>query len=72
MTPRLETVIKTASTLSPELQDLIAEEIIAIIEDEQRWDETFAKSHHLLEAMAKRALRARQEGKTINKGWDEI
>jgi hypothetical protein len=72
MTAKLEAAFKKAAELSPELQDMIAEQILADIEDEQRWDQTFATSQDALKILAERALRNRKEGKTIEMGWDEL
>jgi hypothetical protein len=72
MTTKLEAAFKKASALPPEIQDMIAEQLLADLEDEHRWDESFAESQDSLDVLAQRALRLHQEGKTVCKGFDEL
>ena len=58
MTPKLEAAFKKACTLPPDLQDALAEQILTDIEDEQRWDQTFATSEDALKIFADRALQS--------------
>ena len=72
MTTKLEAAFKKAAALPPELQDLLAEQWLAELEDEQLWDEKFSRSQDMLESMARKALDNYRNGKTVAKGWDEI
>jgi len=72
MTTKLESVFQKAAALSPELQDTLANQWLAELEDEQRWDEAFAKSADAIDTLAERAIREHQQGKTISKGIDEL
>ncbi len=72
MTAKLEAAFKKVSALLPEQQDQIADQLLADLEDEQLWDEKFARSQAMLEAMAAKALDNYRNGKTVSKGWDEI
>ena len=72
MTTKLEAAFKKAAALSPELQDQLAEQWLAELEDEQLWDEKFSRSQDMLESMAREALDNYRNGKTVAKGWDEL
>lgn len=65
MTELLKQAFDKASTLPEELQDVIAEELLADIEAEGRWDETFKKTGDKLGKLADKAL---EEWKTKVKG----
>lgn len=71
-TKLLETLYEKAATLPPAMQDMFARQWLAELEDERRWDESFAKSADALDTLAEQALREHQQGKTIAKGIDEI
>jgi hypothetical protein len=64
MTDLLQKAFEEASKLSPEEQDAFAKIFLAELESERRWDELFAKSQDMLEAMAKKAVRDFEQGKT--------
>ena len=64
MTDLLQKAFEEASKLSPEEQDAFAKIFLAELESERRWDELFAKSQDMLEAMAKEATREFEQGKT--------
>ncbi len=72
MTQLLNDVFKKVSALPPEEQDRFAADWLAQLEDEKAWDEKFAETQDVLTAMAEQARKNFREGKTINKGWDEI
>ena len=72
MTTKLEAVFKKVSAMPPEKQDLIADQLLAELEDESRWDQAFANSHDALDKLAEQALEEDRQGKTVAKGWDEI
>jgi hypothetical protein len=73
-TKLLDTLFEKVSAMDPEVQDQLAKQWLEELEDEAKWDETFAspKSQQLLEKLAKKALEDHREGKTIAKGWDEL
>lgn len=58
MNARLEKVIETLHDLSDEQQDAIASIIMDELEDENRWNQTFASSQDVL---AKLAAQARED-----------
>ena len=60
----LEKAIEEASHLSKAEQDALAEILLAEIEDEKRWNESFAKSHKQLEKLGDEALENFKEGRT--------
>lgn len=71
-TKTLQSLIDKATALPADLQEQFAKEWLAELEDDQLWDETFARSQDLLDSMARKALKNRRAGKTVAKGWDEI
>jgi hypothetical protein len=64
MTELLEKAIEKLKTLKEAEQDAIAALILEEIEDEARWDESFAKSHDVLAHLAQAALAEDRAGKT--------
>ena len=64
MTERLEQVIAQLQTLSTDQQDAIAALILAELEEEQRWDDSFARSPNLLAKLAAEAMAEHRSGKT--------
>ena len=56
MTKLLETAFNKAKALSDNEQDAIATIILEEINDEIKWDKTFAKSQKILELMASEAM----------------
>jgi len=64
MTKLLEKAFEVATKLPPEQQDALAALVLDEISSEQRWDEAFAKSQHVLSALAKEALKAHAAGKS--------
>jgi hypothetical protein len=56
MTLLLEKLIAEASKLPDAEQDLLAARVLEEIEDEKRWDTSFANSENLLSEMADEAL----------------
>jgi hypothetical protein len=64
MTQLLEQAIEKLKTLKEAEQDAIAALILEEIEDEARWDESFAKSHDVLAHLAQAALAEDRAGKT--------
>lgn len=64
MTERFKQAVSRASKLPSEQQDAIAALILEEIEDEARWDETFAKSPDLLERLAAEADAEEKRGAT--------
>jgi hypothetical protein len=64
MTERLEQAIAQLKTLSTDQQDAIAALILAELEEEQRWDDSFARSPNLLAKLAAEAMAEHRSGKT--------
>ena len=64
MTERLEQAIAQLKTLSTAQQDAIATLILAELEEEQRWDDSFARSPNLLAKLAAEAMAEHRTGKT--------
>ena len=64
MTERLEQAIAQLKTLSTAQQDAIATIILAELEEEQRWDNSFARSPNLLAKLAAEAMAEHRSGKT--------
>ncbi|WP_042341253.1 hypothetical protein [Calothrix sp. PCC 7507] len=64
MTERLEQAITRLKTLPTDQQDAIATLILEELEDERRWDESFARSPNLLAQLAAEAMTEYRAGKT--------
>lgn len=64
MTELLEQAIARLKTLSTDKQDAVATLILEEIEDEGRWDESFARSPDLLAKLAAEAVVEYRAGKT--------
>lgn len=64
MTELLEQAIARLKTLNPEQQDALATRILEEIEDEIRWDVSFANSPDTLAKLADEALEEYRAGKT--------
>ncbi len=64
MTELLEKAIARLKTLPPSEQDAIATMILEELEDEIRWDATFADSQDILAQLAAEAMAEYRAGKT--------
>jgi hypothetical protein len=64
MTKLLKEVLAKLSKLSPERQDEFAALLLAEMEDEARWDKSFAESQDALEKLADEALEEHKRGET--------
>ncbi|MBW4612911.1 MAG: hypothetical protein KME21_06435 [Desmonostoc vinosum HA7617-LM4] len=64
MTELLEKAIAQLKTLPADEQDVIATMILEELEDERRWDESFARSPDLLAKLAAEAMAEHRAGKT--------
>jgi hypothetical protein len=64
MTELLEQTIARLKTLPTDKQDAIATLILEELEEEQRWDESFARSPDLLAKLAAEAIAEHRAGKT--------
>ncbi|MCT7958281.1 hypothetical protein [Laspinema palackyanum] len=64
MTELLERAIALMQALPETEQDAIASVILAEIEEEQRWDESFSRSPDLLAQLASSAMTEYHAGKT--------
>lgn len=76
-----EEFFRTASEFSEEEQKIMANrwfremkqpDIIVIIRDENKWEQSFSDSQDILEMMADKALKEIGEGKAEQIGWDEL
>jgi hypothetical protein len=72
MTALLQEVFQKASGLPEDVQELLAKELLEEIEWETRWDKTLADSQPLLDRLTARAMQEYKEGKTEEKGFDEL
>lgn len=72
MTIRLKEAFAKAAGLVDELQNELAEELIADIEAESRWDQTFKDTQDKLAKMADKALKNFEEGKFKKMGFDQL
>lgn len=72
MTTLLTKAIKQIETLSSNLQDEIAEQLMQDFESEMAWQKTLSKPQSKLDILAERALRASEEGKTKKMGFDDL
>jgi len=64
MTELLEQALAKLETLPHQEQDAIAAMILEELEDERRWDESFARSSNLLAKLAAEAMAEHRAGKT--------
>lgn len=64
MTQLLKRAFDKASEGPEELQDAIAALILAELESERRWDESFARSQDALTALAEEALAEHRAGRS--------
>jgi len=74
MTKLLQKAFQEAQQLSEDLQDEIAQQLLADIENEIKWQKTLANPDinlDILQKMAQSALIEDQEGKTEEKGFGE-
>lgn len=72
MTQLLEKVLIEVYKLPPEQQDAIAAMILEELEDEQRWDKTFAESQDKLELLAQKVRADIKAGRVKKMGIDEL
>ena len=64
MTERLEQAIAQLQTLSTDQQEAIATLILAELEEEKRWNDSFTRSPNLLAKLAAEAMAEHRSGKT--------
>jgi len=72
MTVLLQEVFDKASTLPEALQNQIAEDLLADIEAEMQWDQTFKDTEDQLAKLADKALNDFKLGKVKQMGFDEL
>lgn len=72
MTELLERAIAEITKLPQEKQDAIAMWILEELEDENRWDEAFARSASQLAALAREAREEHRRGETLPLNPDEL
>ena len=74
MNQLLQKAFSEAQKLSEELQDELAQQLLADIENELKWQETLADpdtNFDIIRQMAQEALQEDQEGKTEEKGFGD-
>jgi hypothetical protein len=72
MTYMLDQAIFAAKALPEAEQDAIAASILAEIEDEHRWTQSFERSPQALSDMAREALAEHRAGRTLPLDPDEM
>jgi hypothetical protein len=72
MSQLLDRAIEEARKLPDEQQDAIASLILEEIEDDRRWEESFARSPGKLAALAARAVEQVRAGQCRAAGFDEL
>lgn len=72
MTKLLQKAFQKASKLPDPLQDILAREFIEEMAWEAKWDKTLAESQDVLNALGDKAKKEFDEGKTEEKGFDEL
>ena len=72
MTKLLTEAFEKASSLSEDVQDLLAQELLEELDWEARWDETLAATQDKLDRLADKAAKAYHQGKTRQRGFDEL
>jgi hypothetical protein len=68
----LQQAVAEASKLPEADQEAVGAWLLAELESERRWDELFARWHHLLSEMAVEAIREDEAGLTQPLDPDEI
>ncbi len=71
MTKLLKEALAKLSELSPERQDELAALLLAEIEADSRWDESFERSQGALEKLAQEALEEFRRGETTPLEFDK-
>jgi hypothetical protein len=72
MTELLTKAFEAVSKLPQEMQDEVAQRILADLAGEVRWDNALARSQNLLERLAEGALDDLRSGRTREMGIDEL
>jgi hypothetical protein len=72
MTASLKSAFVKASRLPRAVQDELAEQLLADIEGEVKWEQMLKNSQGLLERMARKAREDKRRGRTVKKGFDEL
>jgi aspartate/glutamate racemase len=72
MSQLLEHAIAEARKLSDEDQEAIAALILEEIEEDRKWEESFARSPEKLTALAERAADQMRDGRFRSAGFDEL
>lgn len=72
MTTMLQEVFQKASRLPVHIQEMLAKELLREIEWEDKWDNTLKNSQSALDKLTLKAMKEYKEGKTVEKGFDEL
>ena len=71
----INTIVKMVESLPDDLQQRVSEHIreyIADLEDEDRWESSFKRSHNNLVAAARKAKQEIAEGKSVPMDYDSL
>ena len=68
----LEKVISELGKLSPEKQEMMAQLIMAELEDEQRWESSFASSQDQLARLAEKVQQDINSGRVKPLSFDDL
>jgi hypothetical protein len=71
----ITTIVKMVESLPDDLQERVSEHIreyIADLEDEEKWDSSFQRSHTNLVAAARKAKQEIAEGKSAPMDYDNL
>ena len=71
----ITTIVKMVESLPDDLQERVSEHIreyIADLEDEERWDSSFQRSHTNLVDAARKAKQEIAEGKSVPMDYDSL
>jgi hypothetical protein len=72
MTPMLEQAILAAKELPETDQVALAANILEWIEDERRWAESFARTHHALGELTREALAEQDASQILDDAYAEM
>lgn len=72
MTTQLSKAIKKIESFPREIQNQIAEQLMADLESERRWQKTLSKPQSRLDELGEKALRESAAGKTKKIGFNAL
>jgi hypothetical protein len=75
VTPALTTILKMVEELPEPLQNQVADhlrEYIADLDDEEKWDEAFARTHEKMAYVTQEVTKKIEEGKSEPMDFDKL